>query len=84
MSTASGQVPKVIGVVGAGTMGAGIAQLAARAGARTLLYDAVPDALNAGIEKLDAGLEHLVQRGRLTPDQAKGIRQRVEAVSELG
>ncbi len=34
-----GAVPDVIGVVGAGTMGAGIAQLAAQAGARTLLYD---------------------------------------------
>ncbi|HWD84457.1 MAG TPA: 3-hydroxyacyl-CoA dehydrogenase NAD-binding domain-containing protein [Solirubrobacteraceae bacterium] len=84
MSTTSGQVPEVIGVVGAGTMGAGIAQLAAQAGARTLLYDAVPEALNAGIEKLDGGLEHLVQRGRLTPDEAKDIRTRVEAVSELG
>ena len=37
----------VIGVVGAGTMGAGIAQLAARSGARTLLHDPLPEALSA-------------------------------------
>ena len=37
-------MPQVIGVVGAGTMGAGIAQLAAAAGARTLLHDPEPDA----------------------------------------
>ena len=40
-------VPEPIGVVGAGTMGLGIAQLAAQAGARTLLHDPVPDALAA-------------------------------------
>ncbi|MCW2985247.1 MAG: 3-hydroxybutyryl-CoA dehydrogenase, partial [Conexibacter sp.] len=33
--------PQVIGVVGAGTMGSGIAQLAAQSGARTLLFDPV-------------------------------------------
>jgi phosphoglycerate dehydrogenase-like enzyme len=42
--------PAVIGVLGAGTMGAGIAQLACRAGARTLLHDPVPDALQRGSE----------------------------------
>jgi len=35
----------VLGVVGAGTMGAGIAQLGAAAGMRTLLHDPMPDAL---------------------------------------
>jgi len=35
---------RVIGVVGAGTMGSGIAALACRAGARTLLYDPVNEA----------------------------------------
>ena len=37
--------PKIIGVAGAGTMGAGIAQLASLAGARTLLHDPIPRAL---------------------------------------
>src|SRR5207248_10421805 len=48
-------VPRVIGVIGAGTMGAGIAQLAClQARARTLLHDPVPDALARGVE----GVEH--------------------------
>ena len=37
-------IPETIGVVGAGTMGAGIAQLAAQTGARTLIYDPQPPA----------------------------------------
>ncbi len=44
MNTAA-QPARVIGVLGAGTMGAGIAQLACRAGARTLLHDPIPEAL---------------------------------------
>jgi 3-hydroxybutyryl-CoA dehydrogenase len=84
MSAAADGIPEVIGVVGAGTMGAGIAQLAAQSGAHTLLYDAVPEALRAGIEKLDGGLGHLVRRGRLAPAEAERIRARVETVSELG
>ncbi len=71
-------------MVGAGTMGAGIAQLAAQTGARTVLYDAVPEALSAGLEKLEGGLAYLVERGRLAPNEAQDIRTRVEAVSELG
>jgi 3-hydroxyacyl-CoA dehydrogenase len=38
--------PRTIGVIGAGTMGAGIAQLACLSGAQTLVHDAVPDALD--------------------------------------
>jgi 3-hydroxybutyryl-CoA dehydrogenase len=45
-------VPDVIGVCGAGTMGAGIAQLAARAGARTLLHDPVEGAVERGLERI--------------------------------
>ena len=43
-------VPSVIAVCGAGTMGAGIAQLAAAAGARVLVQDPQPGAVERGIE----------------------------------
>jgi len=46
----AGEPAAVIGVLGAGTMGAGIAQLAARSGALTLLYDPVGEALERGFE----------------------------------
>src|SRR3954447_19181480 len=43
--------PRIVGVLGAGTMGAGIAQLAAAAGARTLVHDPDPAALERGLER---------------------------------
>src|SRR4051794_37035176 len=64
--------PEAIGVCGAGTMGAGIAQLAAQAGARTLLHDPLEGAAAAALERLDA----LVERGKV-PREA---RARIEAV----
>jgi 3-hydroxybutyryl-CoA dehydrogenase len=57
--------PAVIGVVGAGTMGAGIAQLAAATGARTLLHDPLPDALERGLSQVADGLERWRAKGRL-------------------
>jgi len=57
--------PDVIGVVGAGTMGAGIAQLAAATGARTLLHDPVPEALDRGLAYAADGLERWRAKGRL-------------------
>ncbi len=59
------RAPQVIGVVGAGTMGAGIAQLAAATGARTLLHDPAPDALQRGLEMARDGLERWRAKGRL-------------------
>ncbi len=47
----------IIGVIGAGTMGAGIAQLAAASGATTRLYDPDPAALEAGLAKVAKRLE---------------------------
>jgi 3-hydroxybutyryl-CoA dehydrogenase len=54
----------VLGVVGAGTMGAGIAQLGCAAGMRTLMYDPVADALQRGGEAVEGGLSRWVETGR--------------------
>jgi 3-hydroxybutyryl-CoA dehydrogenase len=54
----------VLGVVGAGTMGAGIAQLGCAAGMRTVLHDPVPEALEAGLGRVRDGLERWVAKGR--------------------
>jgi 3-hydroxybutyryl-CoA dehydrogenase len=62
--------PQVIGVVGAGTMGSGIAQLAAQSGARTLLFDPVEGAAAAGAERARAGIAKLVDKGWLPGDAA--------------
>jgi 3-hydroxybutyryl-CoA dehydrogenase len=72
-------VPETIGVVGAGTMGAGIAQLAAAAGARTLLHDPVPDARERGLAQIADGLERWRAKGRLEREPGE-----IAAVQELG
>ena len=59
-----------IGVVGAGTMGSGIAQLAAFSGARALLVDPVPGAAERGAERARAGLAKGAERGRWSRDEA--------------
>jgi 3-hydroxybutyryl-CoA dehydrogenase len=74
----------VIGVVGAGTMGAGIAQLACQAaGARTLLHDPVPAALERGVAGIRGQLARGVERGRWTADEAQAAGERLEPVAEL-
>ena len=64
-----------IGVVGAGTMGHGIAQVAAQSGYQVMLVDAVPAALERGRAQIGKGLERLVAKGKLAAedrDQALG------------
>src|ERR1022692_2568254 len=54
-----------VGIVGAGTMGAGIAQVAAVAGHRVLLADAVPGAAGRGVAAIRDRVKTQVARGRL-------------------
>ncbi|HET9211682.1 MAG TPA: 3-hydroxybutyryl-CoA dehydrogenase [Thermoanaerobaculia bacterium] len=66
---------RTIGVVGAGTMGHGIAQVAAQSGYRVTLVDVVPAALERGRTQIGKGLERLVAKGKLAAedrDQALG------------
>ena len=58
----------MIGVVGAGTMGAGIAQLGCQAGEQTVLFDADPAALAAARERIAAGIEKGVGKGTVDRD----------------
>jgi len=58
----------VVAVIGAGTMGAGIAQVCLAAGHEVVLYDVDEAALARGRARIDDGLDRLVERGRLAPD----------------
>jgi len=58
-----------IAVVGAGTMGNGIAQVCATAGYAVTLVDVVPAALEKGLETIRGSLGRLVAKGRLTEEQ---------------
>ena len=73
-----------VGVVGAGTMGAGIAQIAALGGIETLLHDPDPRALHKGIDRVAGAVEKGVERGRWTPDAAVAALGRLKAAPELG
>jgi 3-hydroxybutyryl-CoA dehydrogenase len=75
-------VPRRLGVVGAGTMGAGIAQLGCAAGMHTLLYDPVPEALDRGAERLRAGLARWIDKGRVG-DEAPARLEPVGSLEEL-
>jgi 3-hydroxybutyryl-CoA dehydrogenase len=78
-----GGVPEVIGVLGAGTMGSGIAQLACLAGARTRLHDPDADALERALERIPAALERGAEKGRWSAEEASGAAGRLEAVDDL-
>jgi 3-hydroxybutyryl-CoA dehydrogenase len=72
-------VPSAVGVVGAGTMGAGIAQVACVAGFETHLHDPVETALDRGVEQVRQGIEREVERGRMTRDDAGAALARLHA-----
>jgi 3-hydroxybutyryl-CoA dehydrogenase len=75
--------PSVVGVLGAGTMGGGIAQLACLAGARTLLHDPIPEALERGAEALRRNLGKGAERGRWSAADAEAAAARLEPVDSL-
>jgi 3-hydroxybutyryl-CoA dehydrogenase len=60
---------KTIGVIGAGTMGRGIAYAAAYGGYRTILEDVSPEMLEQGIDYIRQNLEEGVARGKVTEEQ---------------
>ncbi len=71
-------------VIGAGIMGAGIAQVAAQAGHRVMLYDTRPGAAGDALIKLRAGLDGLVAKGRLNSDAVTQTLSRIDPVQALG
>jgi len=60
-----------VAVIGAGTMGAGIAQVCAQAGWNTNLFDAFPDGLERGMKAIDAFWDKGIARGKTTAEQKK-------------
>jgi len=74
---------KSVGIVGAGQMGAGIAQVCAAAGYQVRLYDVAPERVEAGLASIAKGFERLVLKGSLSQDNADVAIKRVEGVSSL-
>jgi len=67
-----------VGVVGAGTMGAGIAQIAALGGYPTAIYELDPRALERGVEQLRGALRRGAERGRWSEQEAEDALERIE------
>lgn len=73
----------LVGVIGAGTMGAGIAQVAAQAGHGVLLFDAFEGAAARGRARVEADLRRLVDKGRLTPEARDATLARIRPCARL-
>ncbi len=76
-------LPKKVSIVGAGTMGRGIAQLAAQHGFEVLLYDQNPAALTTAKEEIEKGLQYLVGRGKLEPQEANDASLRIHYLNNF-
>lgn len=71
----------IVGVVGAGTMGAGIAQLAAVRGHRVILSDAAPEALERAAGRIAKSLGGRVEKGKMTRADADAALGRITRVA---
>lgn len=72
-----------IGVVGAGTMGTGIAQTAAAAGYQVLLYDVSEEAVDRALASVTARMAHEVRKDRISQEQSDGLLRRMKPCTNL-
>jgi 3-hydroxybutyryl-CoA dehydrogenase len=76
-------VSKTFGVVGAGTMGNGIAQVAARAGYNVALCDVKEEFLNRGMAAIEKSLQRDVDKDRLSDSEKQAIIARIRTATDL-
>src|SRR5690606_33900744 len=70
----------LIGVIGAGAMGRGIAQVAAAGGIRVRLTDAKPGAAQEALKFIDSMLRRAAEKGSMTAEEAKAAVERIQIV----
>jgi 3-hydroxybutyryl-CoA dehydrogenase len=76
-------VDEIIGVVGAGTMGNGIAQVAARAGYRVVMQDVKDDFLKRGMAAISKSLQREVEKERLSEEEKQAVIDRIKVTTDL-
>ena len=74
---------KRFGVIGAGQMGAGIAQVAAQVGFEVVMRDIEDRFVQGGLDKIRKGLGKQVEKGKLTREQMEGILGRIKGTVDL-
>jgi 3-hydroxybutyryl-CoA dehydrogenase len=74
---------EILGVVGAGTMGSGIAQVAARAGYDVVMRDVSEEFLARGMAAIDKSLQRDVDKKRLSEDEKRAIMARVHTTTDV-
>ena len=72
-----------IGIIGTGTMGSGIAQVAAAAGHVVKIFDALPAAIAQAVRIIDTGLRRSADRGKFSEHEALAAKNRIVPVTEL-
>lgn len=73
----------LIGIVGAGTMGAGIAQVSAQAGFETLVYDVSQEFIDRGLNRIRGFLQRSREKGKLSAEEEKQILSRLRGSLKL-
>ena len=74
---------EIIGVIGAGTMGAGIAQVAAQAGHKVILSDTNPEQLLRAEQQIKKSIDKLVEKGKFTAEAGQEILQNLQFSTQL-
>ena len=77
------RAPETIAVLGAGTMGHGIAQVAAAAGFRVILRDLERDALRRGVQAIERNLAKGIQLGKITEAERDQTLQRIRGTTQM-
>src|SRR5271166_5798179 len=67
-----------IGVIGAGIMGSGIAQVAATKGIDVILLDVNEKAIKTGIDAVEGRLSRVVAKGKMSPDEKDAVVRRIK------
>ena len=75
---------RTVAVIGAGTMGHGIAHVSAASGYTTLLHDVSADAVALGLSKIERNLDKGVSLGKVAPEARDATLSRLAGVAELG
>jgi len=76
-------INKKVAIIGAGSMGMGIAQIAATAGHEVYLYDNNNDATSAALKKISHFLNRSAEKGRISDQEAKTIFGRIYGIESL-